>query len=70
MFDNDDARDLQKHAARESLIHQYRVTFGLTRKCALEDFAAHVENDEENPIVLQRPLVRRPRTRRRQEAHA
>lgn len=61
-LDADDARDLQKHRARETLLTQYCGTFGLTRRQAFEDFVAHAENDEESPVFAQ-AAPRRKRAR-------
>lgn len=46
----EDARDLAKHSAREILIAQYRRTFGLSERQALEDFVAHAENHPDSPV--------------------
>lgn len=69
--DDADARDLQKHAARDMLIEQYRKTFGLTRRRANEEFMAHIESDEEERVERQiMARVKRPRRRALQEAQS
>lgn len=48
---NDEDRDaFIKHDAREILIAQYRRTFGLSERQALEDFVAHAENHPDSPV--------------------
>lgn len=65
---DEDARDLTKHAARERLMEQYRLTFGLSRKGANEEWMAHIENDDDAPVAPQ--LAPRRKRRARAEVHA
>lgn len=66
----EDRIELTKHAARETLIAQYRLTFGLTHRAALEDFVSHAENDPDSPVftIASGKPRRRPR-KQHAEAH-
>lgn len=67
----EDRSEFTKHAARETLITQYRLTFGLSHREALEDFVSHAENDPDSPVFTIASGKPRKRPRKQHaETHA
>ena len=70
-MNQDDERDLRMHAATEAHIKALRITWGLSRKQALEHLVAFAENDEEAPVFcVTAAQPRRRRSRKLAEATA